>query len=137
MLLWIHCVAPQILPDLGTDLIYINLIDPLLGARYRVVESPAWKMNRTVHCLFIFHFRFQAQAREQTQPDSATTRQSDGAMLVREFKNTLRDASSVPDPVTRSLNSTGRDHGQCGLGVLLTNFVEGTFTCCYRARVIA
>ena len=62
-----------------------------------------------------------------TQPDSATTRKRDGATLVREFKNTLWDASSVPDPVTRSLNSTDRVNGQCGLDVLLTNFIEGTF----------
>jgi len=72
-----------------------------------------------------------------TQPDSATTSHRDGATLVREFKNTLRDASPVPDPVTKPLNSTDRVHGQCGLGVLLTNFVEVTFTCFYRERVIA
>ena len=58
-------------------------------------------------------------------------------MLVREFKNTLRDASPVSDSVTRSLNSTDRDHGQCGLGVLLTNVVEVTFTCVDSERVIA
>ena len=55
---------------------------------------------------------------------------------MREFKNTLQDASPVPNPVTKPLNSTDRDHGQCGLDMLLINFVEVTFTV-YRERVIA
>lgn len=81
-----------------------------------------------LHCLLIFHVRVQAQARMPTQPDSATVRKHDGATLVRELKNTLRNTSPVPDPVTSPLNSTDRDNRPCGLDRLLTNSVEVTFT---------
>jgi hypothetical protein len=44
-----------------------------------------------------------------------------------EFKNTLRDARPVPNPVTAILNRL-RSRVQCMAGVLTMNIVEANFT---------